>query len=213
MTAADLIYDAETHTSRTPDGRNVPHVTAVLRAVGLSTDFDELGSVHPRVAENVRHATARGTAVHADCHAYDDNDLDWDLVDPRVRPFVEAWADARERLRLVPLDRERRLYHEKYDYVGIMDGVFSVGFDRVLVDIKTGDPNDAAAHIQTAAYVAAWELATDVRITKRWAIWLKPGLRVPYRVFDYSAQYLDLQKWLACLTVYNEQPTRRRRIT
>jgi hypothetical protein len=219
MTAADLIFDAETHTSKTPDGRDVPHVTTVLSAVGVTADFDDLSRVHQRVAENIRAAAARGQAVHADCHAFDDDDLDWHSVDPRVAPFVEAWAEMREREQLVPVQRERRLYHPVWHYTGTMDGVFlhRRSGHRVLADIKTADPDDAAAHLQTAAYECAYvhDAPPEQRVDERWSVWLQPGLRTPYRIVNYTARpgaHLDLQKWLACLSVYYEQPGRRRRI-
>ena len=215
---ADVAYDPATHTSRLPDGRNVPHVTTVLKAVGLSQDFIALSDMTPRIAEFVRMGGLRGTAVHADCHAYDDNDLDWDRVDERVRPFVEAWAQFREDKGLVPLVRERHVYHRHLVYTGIKDGLFSTArLRRVLVDLKCGDPEAAAAHLQTAAYEDAWhDMHPDQPIDERWAVQLIPGRRVPYRVSNYSIgedRWLDAGKFQAALTVYNEQPGRRRRRT
>jgi hypothetical protein len=160
-----------------------------------------------------------GSAVHADCHSYDDNDLNWGTVDVRVLPYVEAWAQVREDRGLVPLTgtREQRVYHPVYHYTGIIDGVFSLASDttaRILLDIKTGNPDDAAAHLQTAAYAEAWaSMHPEECITARWAVWLRPDRSVPYSIVDYSARpdaYADFQRFLACLTVYTEQPARRR---
>ena len=220
MTAAAIVFDPDTHTSRTPDGRDVPHVTTVLKAVGLTTNYGELGAISARVAENILVARARGDAMHADCHAYDDDDLVWDSVDPMVRPYVAAWATCRENMGLVPVVRERQVYHPLYHYTGIMDGIFArtnMPDDwRVLLDLKSGDPDDAAAHLQTAAYEGAY-LAEhpNARIDERWAVWLRPGLRVPYRTINYTARpeaYLDFRKFTAALTTYNEQPARRRKV-
>jgi len=112
--------------------------------------------------------------------------------------------------------RERRLFHPLYVYAGIADGVFSCGGKIVLADIKTGDPDSAAAHLQTAAYEAPWNLAhPELRVDERWAIQLTPGRRTPYRVLNYTARedaWMDFPKWSACLSVYNEQPPRRKKL-
>lgn len=220
--AADLVFDPATHTSRAPDGRLVPHVTEILSAVGVTTDFGTLSEVSPRLAGTLEFARARGTAVHADCHAYDDHDLDLARVDPRIQPYVDAWAACRRALGLVPLAhaRERLLFHPGQWYAGITDGVFvreglpSVW--RVLADLKTGAPEDAAAHLQTAAYVYAWEYEhPDQPIHERWAIWLRPDRVVPYTVVNYTTRadgHQDTAKFLAALCTFNEQPARRARV-
>lgn len=222
LTAADLIFDPNTHTTTTPWGHDVPHVTTVLRATHLSVDFEEevvRGSRWRRLV--LDNAGARGTAVHADCHAFDDDDIVWESVDERVLPYVDAWRCFRQDHGLVPLahGRERRLYHPVYHYTGTLDGVFCCALRErrnILVDIKTGDPANGAPDLQTAAYQAAWERERPGDpIEERWAVWLRPGMRVPYRVFNYSAlpdADAHLGVFLAALTVYNEQRKRGRRI-
>jgi len=217
--AADLRFDPETHIYSLPTGDDVPSVTAVLGAVGVTEDFDALGNGRPWLADRIVAAAARGSAVHADCHAYDDDDLVWSSVDSRVRPYVDAWAQFREDKRLTPITRERFVYHPTYGYAGTFDGIFALKRTRVLVDIKTGNPADGAAHLQTAAYRAAREQEfPNESISARWAVWLTPGRSVPYRIVNYDAPArrleaaLDFQKFLSCLTVYREQPQRRRRI-
>lgn len=211
---ADVEYDPATHTSKLPDGTPVPHVTGVLCAVGVTENFDELAGRSDRLAASIEFARARGTAVHADCHAYDDDDLHWPSVDERIKPWVEAWAEARAALGIVPLERERRLFHPLHRYTGIKDGIFARGAKRILIDIKTGDPKDAAGHLQTAAYAEAERaVRPDFSIDERWAVRLVPGMKVPYRVTNYTDRpdaYMDLLKFLACLTVYREQPKNRR---
>lgn len=217
-TVRDLTFDPEAHVSRLPDGREVPHVTAVLAAVGVSTDFGELQGFSRFLGEKIEHARARGTAVHADCHAFDDDDLVWETVHDDVLPYVDAWREVREAKGLTPLPhgRERIVFEPREFFAGILDGVFLCGGRRVLGDIKSGDPESAACHLQTAAYEMAWNAAhPDERIDERWAIQLVPGARVPYRIKNYSARpdaHLDAGKWRACLCVYREQPARRRKV-
>lgn len=217
FTVADVRYDPELHTSTLPDGQKVPHVTEVLSEVGVSTDFEELAALSAYMGEKIEVARARGTAVHADCHALDDDDLLWDTVHPQVRPFVESWDQCREDMCLVPIAhaRERRVYHPLFNYTGILDGVFMRRDKRILLDLKTGDPESAATHLQTVAYEAAWvAMFPHLPIDERWAVQLVPKLKVPYRIKNYTARpeaHTDFGKFMACLTVYHEQPARRER--
>jgi len=218
MVGADLIfYDAE-HEYFTPPGREgglqVPNVTSVLEATGVSVDFEAIEARNPGAVELRRQL---GTAAHADCHAFDDDDLDWPSVDPRVKPFVLAWSTWRENFRAIPLHRERRVFHPTLFCCGTLDGIFEVtGSKRVLVDLKLGDPEDAAAHLQTAFYEAAYQLEhPDERVDERWAVRLQPDKTVPYSNTNYTARqdaWRDIQKFQAVLTTYHEQAVRRRRI-
>lgn len=217
MTSADLIYDEASHTTATPDGRDVPHVTAVLKATGLAEDLDRPMPRRARAA--IDFGRDRGTAAHADCHAYDDGDLLWETVDPAVLPYVEAWMAFRTEFVLVPAarGRERRFFHDTLFYTGIIDGVFILPSGRrVLIDMKTGAPG--AARYQTAAYALGWDRENpELPIHERWAVQLCPSLGyapgwrgVPYRVIPYEDPE-DFDVWRAALCVYNHQPARRDR--
>jgi hypothetical protein len=210
---ADLAFDAARHEYRLPSGVLVPSVTQILKAVGVATDFDEIAGRSQKLADAIDYKRALGTAAHADCHAYDDQDLEWSQVHPDVHPFVRAWETFRQNTGLTPMARERRVYHPGLGYCGTLDGVFLTKADRkVLVDIKLGDPFHAAAHLQTAAYLEAWNqerpFADDV--VERWAVRLIPDRRVPYDITRYD-DWRDTQKFRAVLTAYYEQPERRRR--
>lgn len=215
LTATQIDYNPATHTSRAPDGRDVPHVTHILTETRLATDFEQLLARGGRAAETIEQARLRGTAVHADCHAYDDGDLDWGTVHPVVLPYLNAWIRCCEEKGLVPIAhaRERQVFSATHWYTGFLDGLFAYGPLTVLVDLKTGDPDDAACHLQTMAYQLAWEAEhPDQRIDERWAIQLVPQARVPYRITNYTRRpgaHADLGKWLAALCTFNEQPGRR----
>lgn len=213
VTGADLVFYADGHEYWTPPGRigghQVVNVTTILRATGISEDFDAVERMRPGV---VTFARDLGTAVHADCHALDDDDLDWTTVDDRVTPYVQAWATWRENYAATPLQRERRVYHPTFGYCGTLDGIFAIGGKQVLVDMKTGDPESAGAQFQTAAYEAAY-LAEHPgeRIDERWSVQLTPESAVPYRITPYR-DWADFRKFTAFLTTYWEQAARRRPI-
>jgi hypothetical protein len=214
--ASPITFDAERHEYRRGDGQIVPSVTQVLHGVGIATDFEAIGSRSPRLAEAIEYRRALGTAAHADCHAFDDDDLDWLKVDERVRPYVQAWVVFRENTGLRPVARERRLFHPSLFYAGTLDGVFvNPGGALVLVDIKLGDPQDAGAAYQTAAYEAAFLVDhPDMEIAARWAVRLQPERRIPYDITNYSARldaWRDFQVFQAALSVYAAQAARRSR--
>jgi hypothetical protein len=209
-----VTFDAALHEYRhVGTNRVVPSVTQVLKAVGVSTDFEGLSERSDRIRDAIELKRDLGTALHADAHAFDDNDLDWSTVDPRVEPYLRAWATFRENTGLVPLTRERRLYHPTFFYAGTLDGIFRTpAGQHVLCDIKTGDPDASAGMYQTAAYEAAYKESQLCRIDQRWAVQLTPDLKVPYRITNYSARqdaWRDFQKFTAFLTTYWEQACRR----
>jgi hypothetical protein len=157
--------------------------------------------------------------VHLACHAFDDDDLDWRHVPDDVRPYVEAWAQFRENSRLRPLQRERKVFHPgillRGDARRHLRGTVPTE-RRILLDIKTGDPSDSGAHLQTAAYEAAHTIEhPDMVVHERWSVQLIPGARVPYRTTNYTARqhaWLDFSKFQACVTTYWEQPARLKRM-
>jgi hypothetical protein len=216
-TGGDLIFNAELHEYRLPlDGRIVPNVTSILRATGMSTDFEAIKAQSAARAERIDYRRDLGTAVHADCHAFDDDDLVWDSINPDVLPYLEAWAVFRENTKLTPTQRERRVFHPLYYYCGTLDGIFLLPNGlRVLGDIKIGDPEDAAADLQTAAYAAAHLVEHPHEpIDERWSIQLTPDKGIPYRITNYTARpeaWQDFAKFQACLTVFAEQQRRRNR--
>lgn len=209
MSAATLTFDAAIHEYRLSDGRRVPSVTEILKATRVSVDFNEISARSGRLAEMIATKRELGIAVHADSHAFDDDDLDWSTVDPRVEPYVKAWATFRLNSQLVPLTRERVVFHPSLFYSGTLDGIFRApNGRRILCDIKTGDPRDAGAQFQLAAYDLAYLVDHDEPIDERWSVQLTPELGVPYRVTPHSG-WRDVEIWRAIVATYYAQPARR----
>lgn len=215
-TGRDLLFNADLHEYRLPlDGRVVPNVTTILRATGMSTDFAALAGISATLGDRIDFRRALGTAAHADCHALDDGDLDVATVHPDVWPYVQAWASFKTNTGLVPMARERRVFHPALFYCGTLDGIFLLpNGRRVLGDIKIGDPDDAAADLQTAAYEAAYMAEhPDEIIDERWSIRLCPDKGVPYRITNYSTRansWEHFRLFSACVSVYAEQQARRK---
>ncbi len=211
LRASDIRFEADVHRYTLPDGTPVPSVTDILSAVGVSMDFEAIGAMSSKLSDDIAIKRQIGTAVHLDAHAYDDDDLLWNTVDPSVEPYVRAWATFRENSGLTPMTRERRVFHPGHFYCGTLDGIFLTPKRvRVLVDIKTGDPADSGCQFQTAAYQAAHALEhPDEPIAERWAVRLTPALSVPYRVTKYD-DWRDFGVFQAFVTTFHHQSLRRR---
>lgn len=192
-------------------GARVPSVTEILRETGVSTDFRALADRNPKIAEAIRFKRELGISLHADTHAYDDNDIDLTTVDPAVMPYLQAWMTFRLNAGLDPVTREHRVFHPLYHYAGMLDGIFlrrETG-KRVLVDTKTGDPKDAGAQFQTAAYQLAYQCDDPEPVDERWSVWLQPDRAVPYTVTVYN-NGRDFADWLAIVRTYWLQAARRK---
>jgi hypothetical protein len=205
-----LEFNRELHQYRL-DGQIVPSVTTILHATGVSVDFDELSGMSHRLGLAIDAKRAVGQALHADAHAFDDHDLDESTVDPRVRPYLDALIAFRAQSGLIPLRRERRVVHPVLRYAGTMDGIFvKDASTSVLLDIKCGNPDDAGAAYQLAAYQLAHECEPDhTEIHERWSVQLLPGRRFPYRIVRYD-DWRDFDVWKAIVATYYAQAARRR---
>jgi hypothetical protein len=211
QTATRVVFEPTNH-HYFVDGIRKPSVTEILKETGVSTDFEEIGSFSERLREKVAFKRDLGTALHADIHAADDGDLDWDTVDDRVLPYLEAWMIFRENTGLMPLARERVIFHPSLDYCGTFDGIFRTpGGVLVLLDAKTGDPHDAAANFQTAGYLLAYGCQhPENEIGERWSVQLAPSRKVPYVITQYT-DWNDFTIWQSIVATYWQQATRRRR--
>jgi hypothetical protein len=210
--ALDLpTLDSATHIYTLGD-RVIPSVTQILAAVRVSADFEALAATSRDRRHEIDLKRQIGAVVHADCHAWDDGDLELHQVDPLVRPYVDAWVTFRQHLHFVPDTRERIVYHADLGYCGTLDAIGNLPSGRrVLVDLKTGDPEDAGARFQTAAYQAAYDLRhPHTPIQDRWSVELCPDSAIPYRVHPYH-DWQDFEKFRAFVTTYAEQHVRRAR--
>jgi hypothetical protein len=208
MIIADMItFDPIAHRYTLPDGRVVPSVTQILAATGISADFEAIGARSAFAREVLEAKRDLGTAVHADCHAWDDQDLDVEAVHPDVRPYLDGWIAFRANTGFTPEHRERIVYNAGLFYCGRLDAIGRTKSGRrILVDIATGDPEHSAKRYQTAAYQGADNVF--MAIDERWAVQLTPDNGVPYRIHVYS-DWSDFGKFSAFCTTYHHQACRR----
>ena len=212
-TVPKIEFEAATHTYLV-DGEIWPGVTSILRATGLSTDWD-------RMPRSVREAAERkrslGQDVHHACTLLDRGDLAWGALDDALFPYVEAWERyTRERAIVKWIAIEEIVYHPTWRYIGTLDrlAVLDTG-GTLLPDIKIGDPEDAAGQYQTIGYAMA-ALQTPA-VVERGALSLKtPIVREcvqlkengTYRIHPYDRDRDDWKVFQAALVVCAAQPRR-----
>lgn len=210
MTA--VTFDAPTHTYRVDD-TELPSVTRILRAVGLSTDW---ATLPPDVRADAERKRELGTRVHRACVAFDSGTLSWGQLEEDLFGYVEAWERyVRERQLIEWLAIEQPLAHSVLRYAGTLDRLGRTTADTyVLPDIKCGDPDDAAGQYQTAGYVLLAEVVglppgVPVRHVQRECVQLSPV--GTYALSPYPDFRHDSAVFKAALTVYSALPRRSRR--
>lgn len=135
------------------DGQPTISVTGVLKWAGLI----RLGGIPEAVLERARQ---RGSDVHALVQFDNDGDLHEESIDDAYRGYVEAWRRFKRELSVEILLSEHRVASRRHRVCGTLDCLAILNGMGAVIDVKTGDPDDVAADLQTAAYVALareWE--------------------------------------------------------
>jgi PD-(D/E)XK nuclease superfamily len=186
-----LTFDELKHEYR-HGGKVVHSVTQILQNAGLI----DLSMVKEDVLEYRR---VLGTAVHRATELYDQDDLDVDSLDDRIRPYLDAWVKFKSDTQIVIEENELRLFHPVYRFAGTLDRVGKIGKDRALIDLKTGLMYPSYGP-QTAAYKSAYEFQTKKKVQKRYTVQLKDDGN--YRLEPMTDED-DWSVFLACLTLKN----------
>lgn len=176
-------FDAETHKYFIQDVC-VPSVTQVLKECGIIDD-----------RFYTEEARERGKAVHLATQLLDEDDLDWDSLDPSLEGYVRAYERFKTESGFVPVLIEERVYNPVSMYAGTLDrtGYFSNIKNKTLIDIKSGAPEPWAA-IQTAAY----EHCLLQRFSRH-ALQLKPD--GTYRLSPQYRDPNDIKLFLSALSI------------
>lgn len=203
----------------------MPSVTGILKAVGVSLDFERLIERGQLTRLELDEARAIGQAVHMATHYYDEGTLAASSVDPRAEQGLQNWIDWRALTGFVPVLLETPLWHPGLLIAGTVD---RVGFftkletwqphDLTTVDLKWGDPVSAGAQWQTMFYQEMVSLAlaplsvwapgpAGLRIRPRYSVHLQGPRAALHRYGDGLRDWADC---LAFVTTYRRQLARRR---
>lgn len=172
------------------DGKPLPSVTTVLRGVGL------IDTAHFSDA-----ARLRGQYVHAAIALDHDGALDDEALDSGLAPYVEAWRACKRDMGLTVLSYESMVVDAERGYAGTYDLIARESDNPlvppVLIDIKTGEPQDWVRY-QVAAYCRAAK-TPEMPVLRRASVWVKDD--GTYRVDFYTGRQ-DEAIFLAALTLY-----------
>jgi len=179
----DFTFDNCNHIYRLKD-RIIPGVTTVLQ--------DNFGT---RSYWSEWYAN-RGKATHLAIHYMIQDRLDWNTVDERIKPRIEAFKKCIKENDFKIEKSEIKLCSKRYRFAGTLDLILAGG---ILADIKSSI--EPTVDLQLAAYSLLWEENNKTKIKKACAIELKED-------GNYKLKWIsDIKKcqriFLATLTVAN----------
>ena len=177
-----LTFDEDLHEYRLND-RKIPSVTQILASLGFIDDsFFTLES------------RERGRKVHKITELYDDDSLDMETVDPRLKGYLDAWISFCKATSFVPTMIEKRVFNSHLFYAGTLDrkGVNGKG-KSVILDIKSGVPANWHA-FQCSAYTLCED--ADELLT----VYLKEDGK--FRVEEHEKKK-SINGWLNIVQTYN----------
>jgi hypothetical protein len=185
-----LTFDPDTH-AYTLDGEPIPSVTGILKASTL-LDFSHIP------AHWLERAQKRGRAVHQAIHYFNERDLDvqgFYTDHPAWAGYLRAWIGFCGQRGFVPVLNEYRIASRRLRVAGTLDCLGILDGTAVLLDFKSGRPEDVAANLQTAAYhglALEWAAEDDTLaaffrqhpIVKRYAVQIRKD--ATFRVEGYT---------------------------
>jgi hypothetical protein len=193
-------FDPETH-RYSIDGRPLPGVTSILKAVGIYVP-------PPMSDEDREFYLARGKAVHAACELLDAGTLDEDSVDPAIAGRVDAYRAFRAQESFRRVGSELRVGSDCYRFAGTPDLLGWISGEFAIIDLKSAAAPDRATAIQCAAYAKAWEECHLLhgcdtgRVERTYSLNLRDGGTFRLTRLD-KLEPNAWQVFLAALTVYN----------
>lgn len=177
-------FDEEAH-AYTVDGQPVPGVTSILRSCGIGVN--SFWTVEGREF---------GKAVHKAIHYHAEGDLDFDSLDERVKPRMEAYMKFCADMQFEPDLIEQPLYRRGPLYCGQID---QAQLDRAVIDFKNG-PHAQEHALQLAAYA---HLLLNPYRYDRWAVHLMDTGKYSLRVFPKTELQADYSVFQSALNIYS----------
>ena len=103
----------------------------------------------------------RGKMVHHATTLIDAGTLDWDMLDPRIKPFCAAYQSFLDTSKVIVEASELTVVHPSYKYGARLDRIYSLpgGGKPVVVDIKTGTGKEDRYWLQVAGCAMAFNEA------------------------------------------------------
>lgn len=191
---AELSFDPEEH-KYFLDGKELISVTRVLALAGLTNLFNRDEA-----------AALRGRYVHQACCLLDEDNLDFETLDPVLVPYIMAYQKFKDDYPHKVIEKELKVFSATYQFAGTLDRIIGIEDRLAILDIKTGTP-DLATALQIAGYQICWEEMTAKRISKRFGLHLKNDKN--YSLVEYKNKQ-DKNVFLAALAMCRWRENNRR---
>lgn len=189
----NVIFNAENHVY-TVDGIVLPSVTQILSAVGVTYYYDT-GNDTPMT---------KGSYVHEAIKLWHEKNLDESSLDDTIKPYFLAYQNFEKLTGFVAEKWEIPSCHKELGYAGMFDVIGQLSGKRVLIDYKTGQIDETACRLQTAAYANMTGIG---KISARYALQLKTN--ADFRLSKaYTNLLADFNSFIACKHVYDIQCAR-----
>jgi len=174
--------------------RDCPSVTQILECAGLLSTLKDVP------ADVLELAKVRGTYVHKASVLIDQGKLNWDSLDPELRPHCEAYRDWQQTTRFRPLMAEKPLINRETRHAGTPDRVGIVDCHLpAIVDLKSGIYSPHTG-LQLAGYAALFGTAIPFL---RFGLYLGKNSKPRMREFPLSELGRDRQTFLGLVKLYN----------
>ena len=176
-------------------GASPPPVSQILQKADMY-GYPKTATSH----EKMQH----GTHVHKLTEMNDDEIIWADDLDGRERGCIEAYERFKKEFEHEIIHTEKIIYHPLYLYAGKLDRIISRkvgrGTDRLVLEIKTGQPHPAAA-LQLSAYVEAYNSMqeTDPKVSESAALYLKDDGN--YKLIINKDHESSFSLFLSCLQI------------
>ena len=177
------------------DGVNIPSVTQILKAAGL-TNFDFVDS--GLLERNATFGKAGHLVIQYKCKGI----LDEASVDEALKPYIAGWDNFVEDFGYVFHKSEVRGFHPVYRYTYGIDQLGEIAKGKYLGnavgDIKFGITKPAD-HIQLAGY----KLAAGKEYKHIFILYLNPKYPRGYKVLFATNNRSEQGTFLCCLSIFN----------
>lgn len=190
---SNLTFNEELHEYHW-NGKKVPGVTTILAPMS-SWDM---------VPEDImRRAQEFGTHVHTAIDLMLKDDLDYDSLDPALKPYVDAAAKFIDERNAEIEASEIKLFSDKRKFAGTADAVLRIpakNYQRLLVDWKTGMAKPITVGPQTSAYADMYKEMFG-KTPQRGCVNLLPNGTYKYTALTDTK---DKAMFQSCLNIYNK---------
>ncbi len=148
----------------------------------------------------------RGRAVHEACALLVKQQLDLANTDPRLHGYIESFNKFKIRTGFHVKHIELPVWSLQYQFAGTLDyfGVLN-GVDTII-DLKSGEPADAAA-LQTGAYSFAAKESKGLSAQRRLTLRLDPDGKEA-RPEEYQDLSNDIRVFLSATAVWHWRSNR-----